>query len=50
MKGYLIKQMADQMGVSERTVKEFRSQAMQRLGAKTVGQLVAIYLKEHSQK
>ena len=44
MKGLLVKEIAHQMGISERTVKEFRVQAMERLGAKTAAQLVAKYL------
>lgn len=44
MKGLLLKQIAGEMGISERTVKEFLCQARERFGAHTNPQLVALYL------
>lgn len=43
--GLQVKQIADEMGISERTVKEFRAQARERFGAKTCCELVAKYLR-----
>lgn len=43
MQGLLVKQIADKMGISERTVKAFRMQAMERLGAKTPAELIVKY-------
>ena len=46
MQGLLVKQIAHRMHVTERTVKEFRRQAMERMGAKTSCELVAKYIYE----
>jgi FixJ family two-component response regulator len=44
--GLLVKQIADVMGISERTVKAFRIQAIERMQAKTSCELVARYIYE----
>lgn len=45
IQGKLIKEIADELGIAERTVKEFRQQAKERFGARTCYQLVALYVK-----
>lgn len=47
MEGLLVKQIADKMGVSQRTVKAFRGQVMERFGAKTASELIAKYLSQN---
>ena len=49
IEGLLCKQIADRMGIKERTVKRHRCDAMERLGAKTAAELVAKYLSFSTQ-
>lgn len=44
IRGRLVKQIAEDLRISERTVKAFREQARERMGAKTSCELVARYL------
>jgi DNA-binding CsgD family transcriptional regulator len=46
MEGLVCKEIGDRMGIKERTVKIFKEQARERLGAKTGYQLVTKYLYE----
>jgi len=46
MQGLVVKQIAHRMKIGERTVKEFRRQAMDRLKARTACELVAKYILE----
>ena len=46
IQGRGVKQIADDLKISERTVKEFRAQARERMGATTSCELVAKYLYE----
>jgi len=43
--GYANKAVAAELGISERTVEVHRSQAMKKLGAKTLAQMVRIHLQ-----
>lgn len=45
IEGKLVKQIAAELGIAERTVKEFRQQARERFGARTCYELVALYVK-----
>ena len=46
LRGLLVKEIAERMKISERTVKAFRVQAMERMNARTSGHLVAKYIYE----
>jgi DNA-binding CsgD family transcriptional regulator len=46
IRGLLVKEIAERMKISERTVKAFRVQAMERMNARTSGHLVAKYIYE----
>jgi FixJ family two-component response regulator len=46
IRGLLVKEIAERMKISERTVIAFRGQAMERMNARTGGHLVAKYIYE----